>query len=254
MPSGEQEDAVDDLLRRLALQAGAVVRAVLHADAGVQQAQVVVDLGDGADGGARVAAGALLIDGDGRRETLDDVDVGLVHLAEELAGVRRERLDVATLALGVDGVEREAALARTGQAGEHDEPVAGDLDVDVLQVVLAGAADDDLRFGSRGHAGEATKRTDVPLDSLRSSLPRAADELLHDERVGATTRTSRRTSARRARTPVRHLWPAHMGADAHQRRASARRSRSWTRAARSASTRPSPRTSARAPAAGWWSP
>ena len=114
---GQLEDAVDDLLGRLALQTGAVVRAVLHADARVEQTQVVVDLGDGADGGPRVAAGRLLVDRDRRRQTLDDVDVGLVHLSEELARVRAQRLDVATLALGVDRVESEArfARARTGR-------------------------------------------------------------------------------------------------------------------------------------------
>ena len=37
-------------------------------DARVEQAQVVVDLGDGADGRARVVAGALLVDRDGGRE------------------------------------------------------------------------------------------------------------------------------------------------------------------------------------------
>ena len=141
---GQLQDAVDDLLRRLALQPGAVVRAVLDADAGVQQAQVVVDLGDRADRRAGVAAGRLLVDRDRRRQALDDVDVGLVHLPEELAGVRRQRLDVAALALGVDRVEGEARLAGPGQAGEHDQLVARQLDVDVLEVVLAGAAHRDL--------------------------------------------------------------------------------------------------------------
>ena len=41
------------------------------------------------------------------RQALDEVDVGLVHLAEELPGVGGERLDVAALALGEDRVERE---------------------------------------------------------------------------------------------------------------------------------------------------
>ena len=122
---GELEDAVDDLLGRLAGDGGAALRAVGLADAGPEQAEVVVDLGDGADGGARVAAGGLLVDGDGRRQPLDEVDVGLVHLAEELPGVGREGLDVAALALGVDGVEGERRLARAGQAREDDELVAG---------------------------------------------------------------------------------------------------------------------------------
>ena len=46
---GHQQDAIDDLLWGLALQAGAVGGAMLNADARVEQAQIVVDLGDGAD-------------------------------------------------------------------------------------------------------------------------------------------------------------------------------------------------------------
>src|SRR5690606_18578893 len=115
-------------------------RAVRGARAGVQQAKVVVDLGDGADGRSRVAVGGLLVDGDRGREALDEVDVGLVHLAEELAGVGRQRLDVAALALGEDGVEGQTRLARAGQTGEHDQTVAGQIEVDPFQVVLPRSA------------------------------------------------------------------------------------------------------------------
>ena len=107
---------VDDLLRGLARDEPAAVRAVRDADARVQQPQVVVDLGDRADRGTRVARRRLLVDRDRRRQALDEVDVGLVHLAEELPRVRRQRLDVPALALGVDRVERERRLARTRQA------------------------------------------------------------------------------------------------------------------------------------------
>src|SRR6185437_13261385 len=78
------EDSVDDLLRRLFADRLATDRAVWAADPGVEQSQVVIDLGDRSDGGARIAAGGLLIDGDGGRETFDEVDVRLVHLAQEL--------------------------------------------------------------------------------------------------------------------------------------------------------------------------
>ena len=103
-------------------------RAVRPPGAGEEQAEVVVDLGDGADRRARVAVGRLLVDRDRRREALDEVDVGLVHLAEELPRVGRQRLDVAPLALGEDRVERQRRLARPGQAGEDDEAVAGEVD------------------------------------------------------------------------------------------------------------------------------
>ena len=144
------QDAVDDLLRGLALQLGAVVRAVLHTDPGVEQAEVVVDLGDRAHRRAGVLARRLLVDRDRRRQAFDHVDVGLVHLSEELAGVGRQRLDVAPLTLGVDRVEGEARLARTRDAGEDDQLVARQFDVDVPQVVFAGTSDDD-----RGLIGEA---------------------------------------------------------------------------------------------------
>ena len=76
-----------------------------HADGGVEQAQVIVDLGDGADGGARAAAGGFLLDGNGGTQTVDGIDVGALHLIQKLAGIGGERLDVAPLAFGVNGIE-----------------------------------------------------------------------------------------------------------------------------------------------------
>ena len=141
---GQLEQPVDDLLRALPGDRLAADRAVRSPGAREQQAEVVVDLGDGADGRARVAVGRLLVDRDGRRQALDEVDVGLVHLAEELARVGGERLDVAALALGEDRVERQRGLAGAGQPGEDDHRVAGQLDRHVPEVVLTGTADDEL--------------------------------------------------------------------------------------------------------------
>ena len=98
---------------------------------------------------------ALLVDGDGRRQPVDLVDVRLLHLAQELAGVGGEALDVPALALGVDGVEGEAALAAAGQAGDDHQPVPREGDVDVLEVVLARAAHDDLILGHGRSVPEA---------------------------------------------------------------------------------------------------
>src|SRR5690606_22859745 len=112
--------------------------AVRRTHPGEEQAQVVVDLGDGANRGARVVRAAFLVDGDGRRQALDVFDIRLVHLAEELARIGRERLHVAALPFGEDGVESQRRLARAGQPGDDHELVAGDLYRDVLEIVFIG--------------------------------------------------------------------------------------------------------------------
>ena len=146
----ELKDALDDLFGGLAGDGPAAVGAMRRADRGIEQAQVVVDLGDGADGGAGAAAGGFLLDGDGGAEALDGVDVGPFDLVEKLAGVGGERFDVAALAFGIDGVEGERTLAGAGEAGDHREGVAGNAHVDVAQIVLTRPAHRDV---SDGHDG-----------------------------------------------------------------------------------------------------
>ena len=86
-PLGQRQDLLDDLVGRLRADRDLAGRAVRLAEPGVEDAQVVVDLGDGADGRARALAGRLLLDADGRRQAADVLDLRLLHLAEELAGV-----------------------------------------------------------------------------------------------------------------------------------------------------------------------
>ena len=63
--NGQGQHRVHDLLRALPGDRAPTVGAVGDADAGVEQAQVIVDLRDGADGGARVVGDAFLVNGDG---------------------------------------------------------------------------------------------------------------------------------------------------------------------------------------------
>ena len=159
-PVGEREDLLDDLVEALPRDRPPADRTVRPAHARVEEPQVVVDLGDGADRRARVARGRLLVDRDRRREPFDRVDVRLLHHLEELARVGGEAFHVAALTLGVDRVEGQARLAGAREPGDADERVPRQPDVDVLQVVLAGSVDDQL-VGSHAEAILASEHTFV---------------------------------------------------------------------------------------------
>ncbi len=135
---------VRDLLGRLGLDGDVVLRAERCSHPGKEEPEVVVDLGDRADGAPGVFGCRLLFDGYGGREPVDAVDVRFPHQAEELPRVGGERLHVAPLAFGVDGVEGQRGFSRPGDAGEDDEPIAREFDGDVLEVVLPRPLDDDL--------------------------------------------------------------------------------------------------------------
>lgn len=61
---GEQGDSIDDLIEGLSLDLLLAFGAASLADSGVEDAEIVVDFGDGADGTAGVASAGFLLDGD----------------------------------------------------------------------------------------------------------------------------------------------------------------------------------------------
>jgi len=65
-------------------------------------------------------------------------------LAARTAGVGVERFEVAALTFVEQDVECQRRLARARDTGHDAEAAAGDLDVDILQIVLARAAHHDL--------------------------------------------------------------------------------------------------------------
>ena len=70
-------------------------------------------------------------------------DLGFLQAVEELPGLGGQAFDLAALAFGVQGVEGQRGFARAAQAGDDHQAVAGNGQVDVLQIVLAGADDFD---------------------------------------------------------------------------------------------------------------
>ena len=77
------------------------------ANGGVEQAHIFVDLRRCAHRGSRIAGHDPLLNSNGGRQSLDEIDLGFGHTAQKLACVGREALDVAPLPLGIKGVEGE---------------------------------------------------------------------------------------------------------------------------------------------------
>ncbi len=136
----KRQRSVDHLADGLAFDRQAGRRRIGHADAGEQQPHVIVDLRHRADGGTGIARGGFLLNRNGRRETVDLVDIRLLHHFQELPRIGRQGFHVAALALGIDRVECQRRFAGPRQTGHDDQAVTWQIDIDVLQIVLARAA------------------------------------------------------------------------------------------------------------------
>ncbi len=136
------DNLVGDLVGRLLLDDTTAFRTMRRSHAGEQKAQVIVDFRRRSHRGTGVAARRFLVDRDRRRQAVDAIEVGLVHLTQELAGVAGKAFDIAALAFGKNRVESERALSRTRKARNDDKLVAGYRHIDVLEVMLARAFDD----------------------------------------------------------------------------------------------------------------
>ena len=135
---------LDDVLRGVLLDLHAADGGVGATDTGIEQTHVFIDLRRGAYRRTGVAADHTLLDGDGGRKTFDEVAFGLAHTPKKLPGIRGETLHVAALAFCIQGVEGQRRFAASTHAGYHDKLVVGDVDVDVLEIIDAGAFDFDL--------------------------------------------------------------------------------------------------------------
>ncbi|RWX47931.1 hypothetical protein H206_05483 [Candidatus Electrothrix aarhusensis] len=91
------QQGVDHVLNGLGADGLSAFWAMGLPGSGKEQAQVVIDLGHRAHRGSRIPGGGLLLNGNRRRQALQQIHVWLVHLPEELAGIGGQRFHVATL-------------------------------------------------------------------------------------------------------------------------------------------------------------
>ncbi len=120
------------------------VRASRLADLGEEKAQQVGNFGRRADRRTSRAHLILLFDGNGRPHIENAVDIRASDFVEKHPGIGRERLDIPPLTFGEDRVEGERRFPRPRHAGNGRHLVVGNLQRDVLEVVLPGTLDDEV--------------------------------------------------------------------------------------------------------------
>ena len=135
------ENLIDDLLGRLPVKWSPRQRIMRLTDCRIKHAQIIVRFRRGRDCRSRIRAGAALLDSDGRGKTLDEIDIRLFHLIEELPRVSRETFDVTPLPFGIKRIEGERRFPRAAQPRNDHQFLTWDIQVEVLQIVLARTTD-----------------------------------------------------------------------------------------------------------------
>ena len=107
---------------------------------GVQKAQEVVNFRDGANRGTGIVSGGFLFYGNDGAKAAYLLNLWLFQYTHEVLGIGGKRIHIAALALCVNGVERQGTLAAAAEARHHHKLPAGDVYVNVLQVICPRAA------------------------------------------------------------------------------------------------------------------
>src|SRR5699024_3862548 len=175
---------------------------------GEEQSEVAPGVGDRAHRGAGVPADAALVDDDDWREAVDGPDRRSGPLREPVPGEGREGLVELVAGLGGDGVEDEGGLAGPGDPCDDDEPVATEVQVEVVEVVGLRVADADRLFGH-----ESTLRADG--DHV---CPLLRQTRLPDRGPGGGQKSDGATRRPRGRWGTRSTWRRAVGSRAESTR------------------------------------
>jgi len=109
-----------------------------------KHAEVIHHLSDRPHSRTGILADCFLLNGNRRAKAADEVYARLLHLPQELAGVRGKALHVAPLPLSIDGIEGKRRFAAATHAGQHDQAVARNANINVFKIMLLCAANNDF--------------------------------------------------------------------------------------------------------------
>jgi hypothetical protein len=116
-----------------------------------KKSEIIVNFSGGGHCRAGIAAGASLFNRDSRGQACNIGDRRFLHLFEELAGVGAERFDIFPSAFGVNRVECERAFARAADTGDYYQLIAGNIQIDIFEIVLGGTCNPDCFVYSSDH-------------------------------------------------------------------------------------------------------
>ena len=94
-----------------------------------------MNLGDGSKRAPGIGHADPLVDRHGRRQAFDRIDVGRLEQIRNSPAKAGQAFEIPPLALGMDRVKSQRALSRSAHSRQNHEPVARQIDVDILQVV-----------------------------------------------------------------------------------------------------------------------
>ena len=141
-----RENSIDDLLGCLPGQRLPGAGIVGLTNCRKEHPQIIIDFSRGRDGRSGIRARTTLLDRDRRRKALDKINIRLLHLIEKLPRVCRETFHIAALAFSIERIKSERRFPGATQSGNDNQFLPGNLQVEVLQIVLACTTDlDNLR-------------------------------------------------------------------------------------------------------------
>ena len=107
------QNLINNILRCLLRNSFPTIRAMRAPCSREEETKVVIYLGNCSHCRSRISIRGFLINRDSRGKSLNKIYIGLIHLAQELSGICRERLDIASLAFRKDRVKGKGRLTGT---------------------------------------------------------------------------------------------------------------------------------------------
>ena len=137
------------------------VGAAVAGEPGEHQPKAVEELRTRAECTADARKRRSLMQGQGCRHVKDLVHGGAGCLGHAAAGIGRQRFQIAPRSFRVQHAQGERRLAGTGYAGDADDLPQRDVHVDILQIMHAGAPDQDALRGAVLQSAFARVSVDV---------------------------------------------------------------------------------------------